>query len=142
MKTLTERISRLFLTPDSISACLRQRYKPMPPSRVVAALSGEDEEARRWIEGWVAEEEKRDDLGIFMRTLRLAAGVPAGEVAEKLKRTRVTMHNNESGKNSPGLEVVNKFILTFAPPDRERQLSDLARQGKFDLYLDVLHAIY
>lgn len=137
----TEKMNRLFATPSLISQQLRRSHT-MPVSRVEAALVGEDEEARRLIDTYLDSELKREDYGIFLRTLRQASGTEQGALADLLKKTRVAIHNYESGRTEPSFDILNTAVMKILPKDRWRQVSDLLLTKNFEVYLDVLKVIY
>lgn len=136
-----EKMERLFLTPSLISQQLRRAHT-MPESRVEAALFDEDAEARRLIDNYLDAELKRDDYGIFLKTLRQASGTSQGEMSELIKKSRVGLNNYETGRTEPSFDIVNTAMMKILPKDRWRQVSDLLMTKNFEVYLDVLKVIY
>jgi len=139
--TTQEMMIRLFQTPKLLAQQLKKR-EGMTEARVHSALAGEDPETDAILKSYLKSELKRDDYGIYVRTLRSGAGWSQGELATALKRTRVGLCVNESGRGGTSLEMTLDAVYLMAPEDRHRQLRDLVMGKNFEVYLDVLHAIF
>lgn len=139
--TLQEKMDRLFTNKMYLSQHLRRQHT-MPEQRIEDAINGKDAEAEKIVDDFLTSELERTDYGIYIKTIRAAAGVGQGELAASIGKTRASLTNYESGRRQPNLDVLLEVIRVVAKPDRLRQLGDLSLQKKFELYLDVLHAIY
>ena len=137
----THAMARLFTSPVYLSQQLKRQYQ-MPESRIQDALEGQDPVALKIINDYLVSELEREDYGIYIKTLRCASGTASGDLAAGIARTSVTLSNYESGRVKPPFDALKLVIEHIAPPDRVRQLRDVALEGNFPVYLDVLHAVY